>query len=103
MAITHLQFDDQKQHGRLLRRWLNAVESTLDDGDDIFRLLPTMIDGDGSSAAHFNEVVTRFGFPDNATAKAFWDEFQSAYSKVSGDAQVSSVNAAIKQIIAKCR
>jgi hypothetical protein len=114
MAISHLQFNDATAHGRLLRSWLNAAEVVIDTGDDIIRKMPTMIDGDGSSIAHFDEVVRRLGVggwvADNAVtdaqriiAKALWDEFQSAYSKVSGDGNVSAVNAALKQIIAKCR
>ncbi len=103
MAFTHLQFNDQLQHGRLLRRWLNGIESAIDDGADILAVGPTMIDGDGSSAAQFPEVTTRFGFSDNATAKAAFDELNSLLSKFSGNGSVSNVNAALLQAINKFR
>lgn len=103
MAISHLQFNDQLQHGRILRRVLNAGEALLDEGNDLLATIPTMIDGDGSSAAHFAEVVTRFGFADTATAKLAWEEFQSMMSKVTGNGSVSSVNAALVQAFGKFR
>jgi hypothetical protein len=112
--ISHIQFNDATQHGRLLRSWLNAVEAMLDIGEDVFLKMPTMIDGDGSQITHFDEVVKRLHVggwvpdqpvtdPQRTIAKGLWDEFQSAYSKISGNANVSAVNAALKQILSKCR
>lgn len=103
MAITHLAFNDQTPHGRLLRLWLNGLEAALDEGQDIIALFPTMIDGDGSTAGQFNEVTSKFGFPDNATSLAAWSEIQSMMAKITVDSSVSSVNAAIKQVLAKFR
>lgn len=103
MATTHIQFNDQSQEGRIVRRFLNAVDDVLNLGDQINRFMPTMIDGDGSDISMFTLAVSLVGFTDTTNAKAFWDEFQSCYSKVSGDGSVSSVNTALKQIAAKCR
>lgn len=103
MAFGHLNFNDQTPHGRLLRRWLNGMESVLDDGADVLAVMAQMIDGDGSDPAHFTEVTARFGFRGNATSKAAWDEINSAMSKVTGDGSVTFVNAAIKQVVAKLR
>lgn len=103
MAVGHLKFDDQTQHGRILRRFLNAVEETLDLGADLLAAFAQMIDGDGSQAAHFTYLTARLGTPSDAVTKSLWEELQSAYSKVSGDGSVSSVNAALKQVVAKLR
>lgn len=103
MAFSHQYFNDQLPAGRVYRQWFNAVDEMLEIGSALNALIPTMIDGDGSNISMFNEVTARFGFPDNTTAKASWEEFQSAYSKVSGDGSVSSVNTALKQFLAKTR
>jgi hypothetical protein len=92
MAYSHLYFNDQTNHGRLLRSCLQQMQGSHDG---------LVIDGDGSSATQFGEVVTRFGFPDTATAKAAWDELNSLQSKFSGDGSVSFVNAAMKQAFSK--
>lgn len=103
MATTKITMAEGQRKAAQIRSWLTALEAVLDGGDDIVRDFPTMIDGDGSDAAHFDQVTALVGFQNGTMAKAFWDEFQSAWSKVSGDGSVSSVNAALKQIIAKCR
>ena len=101
--MAHHNFNDQTQHGRLLRRYLNGVESVLDDGPDVQAVMSQMLTGDGSQEAHFSTITTRFGFADNANAKAAWDELNSALSKTTGDGSVSNVNAAMRQVIAKLR
>lgn len=103
MATGSYPFNDQLPAGRMLRRVMNAGETLLDEGVDLLAAIPQMIDGDGSSAAHFNEVTVRFGFADNTKAKAACDEFQSFMSKVTGNGSVSSVNAAFLQAFAKFR
>lgn len=103
MAFTHINFDSTGRHAALLRNWLTSIDAILDSGAKLMSLIPTMIDGNGSDAAHFTEVASRFGFGSTADAKAAWEEIQSAYSKVSGDGSVSSVNAALKQVAAKLR
>lgn len=103
MAFTHIQFDDQKQHGRYLRRALQHIEEGYDTLLDIIATMTTMIDGDGSSDAQFSEVTTRFGFGSNADAKAAWDELNSLKSKLVTDDSVSFVNAAMLQAFNKFR
>jgi hypothetical protein len=103
VSVGHYQFNDQTQHGRILRRVMNGAESFLDEGADLLACIPQMIDGDGSDAAHFTYVTSKFGFPDNATAKAAWEEFQSVMGKITGDGSVTFVNAAIRQALAKFR
>lgn len=64
-------------------------------------------DGDGSLAAHYDRLAAAGSFQAgdyvdaNAAAKASFDELDSLYSKISGDGNVSAVNAAILQAPAK--
>ena len=104
MSFNYLYFNDQLNHGRMLRRMLNLSE----EGDDLFRdvraVMIQMCDGnDTSSSANFGEVTARFGFVNNAASKAAFDEIDSAYSKISGDTSVSSVRSARDQIFDKLR
>lgn len=103
MAMTHIQFDDQKQHGRYLRRSLQMLEEGREQLIKTKDVMQTMINGDGSSSTHFPEVTSRFGFTDDATAKAAWDEINSALSKLTTDASVTSVQAALLQLFSKLR
>jgi hypothetical protein len=101
--LAHHNFNDQTQHGRLLRGWLNGVETVIDQGPDVLAVMDAMLTGANTLEASFGTVVTRFGFADNANAKAAYDEIQSANSKTSGDGSVAEVNAAFRQIVAKLR
>lgn len=101
MATTHISFNASSRYGSMLRNVLNHLEAALDVGNDLLAIVPHMIDGDGSAPAHFDLVTSSFGFNANADAKAFWDELQSLFGKLNTDSSVSSVNAAIKQAIAK--
>jgi hypothetical protein len=103
MAVGHFLFNDQTQHGRILRRVLNGAETYLEEGQELLLTGAQMIDGDGSQDAHFTYFAARFGFADNATAHNAWNEFQSFMSKITGDGSVSNVNAAVKQALAKFR
>lgn len=113
MAITHLQFNDNLQHGRLLRSGLSleTARETLIKARDCMQ---TMIDGDGSSIAHFDEVVRKFGCdgwvadnavtdPQRTVAKAIYDELNSALFKLTTDSSVSSVQAALLQLFNRLR
>jgi hypothetical protein len=103
MAAAHIHFDDQTQYGRKLRRALQLMEEGDDLLADVRDMMIQMRDGDGSNAAHYALLVTRMGFPDNATAKAAFDELDSAFSKTSGNGSVSNVRAARDQLFAKMR
>jgi hypothetical protein len=101
--MAHYNFNDQLSHGRLLRGYLNGVETVIDQGPDVIAVMNAMLTGDSSVEASFGTVTTRFGFADNANAKAAYDEIQSANSKTNGDGSVSGVNAALQQVIARLR
>jgi hypothetical protein len=103
MAAAHIHFDDQTQYGRKLRRALQLMEEGDDLLADVRDMMIQMRDGDGSSAAHYALLVTRMGFPDNATAKAAFEELDSAFSKTSGNGSVTNTRAAREQLFAKMR
>lgn len=103
MSVAHLAFNDQTNHGRILRRALQQQEDGLDGLNDVISTLQLMIDGDGSQAAHFAYATTKFGFSDDATAKAAWEELNSLAFKLNTNNSVSDVNAALKQVFNKFR
>jgi hypothetical protein len=103
MAFTKIHFNDGLPHGRLLRNALTHLEQGHDGLSDVVAASTLMIDGDGSQASHFAENMTRFGTPDLATAKAMHDELASLNGKLTTDAEVTNVKAAIDQAFAKLR
>lgn len=103
MAFTKIEFNDGLRHGRLLRQALTQLENGHDALNDTVAAMELMLEGDGSSAAHFNEVMTRFGTPDTATAKAMWDELNSLKFKLNTNTSVTDVLSAIIQAFAKLR
>lgn len=103
MAFQHIHFNDQTQYGRQLRRMLQMSEESDDLMKDVRDVMLKMRDGDGSSAVHYAEVTSRFGFASDAKAKEAFDELDSAYNKTSGDGSVSNVRAARDQLFAKLR
>lgn len=103
MAFAHIHFNDQLAYGRMLRRMLQMSEEADDLMKDVRDVMIQMRDGDGSQAAHYAEVTSKFGFASDAKAKAAFDELDSAYSKTSGDGSVSNVRAARDQLFAKLR
>jgi hypothetical protein len=103
MAFAHIHFNDQTQYGRQLRRALNMSEEADDQLSDVRDMMIQMRDGDGSQDAHYTELTTRFGFLSDAKARAAFEELDSAFSKTSGNGQVSNVRAARDQLYAKLR
>lgn len=103
MAFNHIHFNDQAGYGRQLRQMLQMSEESDDLMKDMRDVMINMRDGDGSDAAHYAEVTSRFGFTSNEKAKAAFDELDSAYSKISGDGSVSNVRAARDQLFSKLR
>jgi len=115
MAYTHLIFDDTTKYGAMLRSFLRGAESSDDAFTDVRDVMIQMRDGDGSQNVHYAEVVKRFKFggydptqgaptdAQNALARAAFEELDSAYSKTSGNGNVSNVRAARDQMFAKLR
>lgn len=67
----------------------------------VMGFLPLMIDGDPSNVANYDFMRIALGCPDNANAKALYEELQSLNFKTTTDAQQDSVNAAQVQAISK--
>lgn len=116
MAFAHIHFNQGTQYGAKLRQVLNLMEQSDDQLADVRDAMVQMRDGDGSSNVHYAEVTRRYGFGDydvttnnaptdaqNATARAAFEEIDSAYSKTSGNGSVSSVRSARDQLFAKLR
>lgn len=114
MAIAHLQFGSSTSAAQYLRAGLSSLESGRDTLIKSLAQMQTMLSGDGSSIAHFDEVVIRFAVADwtagqevtdahRTVAKGIFDELNSALFKLTTDASVSSVQAAILQLLNKTR
>jgi hypothetical protein len=101
MAATNIPFDRSNQFGQELKALLNAYRKAVTDGPIILEAMSHMVDGDGTDAAHFTELVTLGIFETTADAKASWDELQSANAKVTTDNSVTNVKAALLQVCAK--
>ena len=101
MPVTHIKFNAQSDGGRFIRRAVDTVCNGQQSLKDLVDGLARMLNGDGTDVSHFNYMTLQCGFPDNATAKAAWDELNSLNAKLTTDANVTAVNAAILQIKAK--
>lgn len=101
MANSYLYFNDQTSVGRILRRMLVAVKEADQRMADVDALIAQIMEGDGSQDAHHADLKARAGFESDAKARAFREEFLSAYSKTNGNGTVSNVRAARDQLIAK--
>ena len=103
MADNHYVFDRTQPAGFRLGRAFEALETArqglIAERDTMIQ----MLDGDGSSAAHFTAHVAAYGFTDTANAKAAYEELGALVGKLDTDASVSSVKAAIGQALARFR
>ena len=111
----HIYWDETTKHGAMLRLMLAANESGDDQMADMRELLIQMREGDGSQNAHYANVVKRCkigGYEPNqgdpndtqlAMARSLFEELDSAFSKTSGNGNVSNVRAARDQLYAKTR
>ena len=105
MPITHIKFGASgATHAQLIAAALNKLESGHEALKDLIATMALMINGDGTQEAHFTSyIITAFGFPDAATAKAGWDELNSIHAKLTTDASVTDVQAALLQAFNKFR
>lgn len=103
MAVSHISYQQNTQHGAKLAGALVRLEDAFGDLNEIKNTMALMIDGDGSSATHFAYMQDKFGFVDNAGAKAAYEELASVLSKLNTNSSVTDVNAAILQVFNKFR
>ena len=103
MAVAHIAFNDQIPHGRIIRRALSQLEEGYEGLVDVIAALALMIDGDGSQAAHFTYMTAKCGFPSDAVAKLAWEELNSLKFKLTTNASITDMNAALLQAFNKFR
>ena len=101
MAATNIEFDRSNQFGQEIRAYLNACRKVVTDGPIILACFAHMVDGDGTDVSHFAELVAQGIYPTTADAKASWDELQAVNAKLTTDAAVTFVQAALLQAPAK--
>lgn len=109
MAFSHIQISPNVQPAQRIRNAILGIQANVAALTAEIATMATMIDGDPSVAANYNEVVSRYGV-EGATlaiqqgfAKALFDEANSLNFKLTTDASVSSVAAAIAQAANKIR
>lgn len=103
MSFTHVDYTKGSGHGQLITNALGGLESGLEYLQDVIATIPTMLSGNPSDEASYDEVTSHFGFTDNAMAKSAYDELSSLLSKLSGNGSVTDVNAALLQAFNKFR
>jgi len=104
MADNHYAFDAGTPHGFKLRRALDNLERGLEELIDERDAMNLMIDGDGSQNAHFAGASAHFGFENTgADCKSAFAEINSALGKLTTNASVDNVNAAVLQLFNKLR
>jgi hypothetical protein len=82
---------------------LEASFNSLVGNVGIVGTIQAMVIPDGTHDTDYSVIKTEFGFPDDATARAAFDEIQAVKGKLNSDASVTFVNAAIAQAINKFR
>jgi hypothetical protein len=103
MPVQHIGFDKTSQHGNRLFSHLNRLEIGLEGLNDELATMSLMIDGDGTSDTHFTYMTSKYGFTDNATAKAAFEEMSSFLAKLNTDNSVTNVSSALLQAFNKFR
>jgi hypothetical protein len=87
----------------LIRQALSQLEEGRDALNDTISVMQTMIDGDGSQASQFTYVTGKYGFPDDATSMAAWNELNSLAFKLNTNASITDMMNALLQAFSKFR
>lgn len=94
---THLPYDKTSAYGQLIQGVMSPLTAAVQRLIDLVATMDTM-----KETGQVGEYMrSKFGFPDVATTQAAYDELNSLLSKVSTDAQVDHVYAAITQAFHK--
>ncbi len=94
MAVTFINMSRASEVGRNNAAYLLAARNARDGLKNQLAIMATMLSGDGSSIAHFDQMVTEVGYggwvadnpvtdPQRTAAKASWDELNSLSAKLS--------------------
>ncbi len=103
MAITHLFFNQNSQHGNMLRSTMAQLEGGLIQLNEVLGAMNLMLTGDGSLTTHFPYMTAKFGFTDDATSQAAWQELTALAAKLNVDTSVTNVHAQLIQGFNKFR
>lgn len=115
MSVPHINIPNSTPHSNLLHSALSRFEDSFTELNELLGTLALMIDGDGSSPAHFAYMTKKLGSDgwdstqgepseaQNTVTKAAWDELNSLLFKLNTNAQVTDVNSALRQVFNKFR
>ena len=102
MPVGHLKYSPTTStHGKFVQSMLSSLKDGKRKLADLIGVLNLMIDGDGTQDTHYTYMRIALGCDTDAGARAIWDELNSANSKISTDASVTNVNAALEQLFNK--
>jgi hypothetical protein len=113
MAVTFIEYSKSTEQGGRVSSHLASVRAGRDGLTADLAVFQSMLSGDGSSIAHFDLAVKKYGFggwvSDNevtndqrTAAKASWDELNSVSFKLNSPSGTGdSTGAAINQACAK--
>lgn len=97
MAVNHITYNDQLQHGRQLRSAMNKIHEGRDELAELVEIVAQM--KDGSTVTSY--IQGKFGTTDLSGAEALVAEIESLNFKLNTDDSQSNLNAAITQANAK--
>lgn len=99
---VHLLYNPQTStHGKYVVQAVAGLENGKRALAKAIGVLGLMIDNAGTQDADYATMATRIGASDGASARKIWDELNSANAKITTDASVTSVNAALEQLFNK--
>ncbi len=102
MAIGYLKYNPQAStHGKFVQSTITSLKLGKRSLADVLGFMVQMIDGDTADAANYTVLKDALGAPDNATAKGIFDELNSLNLKLTTDASVVEVHAALEQAFNK--
>lgn len=104
MAVGHIQFNRSSRRGLLILEALTHLDLGLRGLQDQLATLDLMIEssnGGSSNVDNYTFMKDELGSPDNAEAKKAFDEINALLGKLTTDAEVTFVNAALLQAFHK--
>lgn len=107
MAATFVDFDANTPVGRKIARGLQMLRESRDVIRDALGMMNELSDGNRNTAGDFDLLAVEGAYQAgdygtaNAAALASYQELNSLYAKLSTDASVSNVAAAITQAAAR--
>lgn len=99
MAVGHITYQQNTQHGAMLRQSLQQLENGLESLVDLLAVMDQMKDS-GEVTEYLRE---KFGFVSVEAAEAAYNELASLHFKLTTNGSVDNVNAALLQAFNKFR